>query len=509
MRKYLFFLLLPALTSCDKSDGLLRPEITTFNPTSGSVGTTVTITGNNFSATPSDNTVTFNGAQAHIISASASSLKVMVPAQATTGRISVSVKGQTTTSVSDFVLLPTLIDFIPQSGTKGSVVLVQGGGFSGAPSENLVSINGVPAVVTLATSTQLVVVVPSNATSGKISVSTGGHTFESVATFTLVPYPAVATLAGSERGYLDGTGSEAKFFEIFGMVADAEGNIYVSDPATNRIRKITPEGVVTTFAGVSPGGHADGPVQEAMFKKPTGMAADAQGNLYVADYGNHRIRKIDPSGMVTTVAGTGVSGNADGPANTAEFTHPRCVTLDKDGNIYVGETYRIRKITPGGMVSTFAGSDKRGYADGTGTAAKFDSIADIKFDGKEYLYAADFFNSSIRKISLQGMVTTYAGRGVQGYAEGLSSEALFDHPTGIAIDAEGGVLVADTKNYRIRKIVPGGLLVNTIAGNGTRDYVDGDGDAASFSKPNALIIAGGNTIIVADNCVIRKITVQP
>src|SRR5690606_26178048 len=156
----------------------------------------------------------------------------------------------------------------------------------------------------------------------------------------------------------------ALFVEMYGIITDAQGNIYVSESATHRIRKITPDGVVTTFAGQGIQGYQDGPGAQALFIKPTGLATDASGNLYLAEYGAHRIRKITPDGTVSTLAGSGLAGGADGSAVDAQFNYPRCITVDAQGNVYVGETYRIRKITPDGSVSTLVGGTQ-GYVDAT------------------------------------------------------------------------------------------------------------------------------------------------
>lgn len=400
-----------------------------------------------------------------------------------------------------------ITEFKPASGTVGSYVIVTGTGFNETASMNTVLVNGTSAAVSNATREQLMITIPQGAATGKITVTSGEQTVTSANNFTVMAPAETSSLAGSEKGYGNGTGSQALFVEIFGIITDAQGNVYVSESATHRIRKITPDGEVSTFAGSGVMGHADATGEAALFSKPTGLAMDGAGNLYVADYGSHRIRKITPEAVVTTVAGTGVSGGTDGSASVAQFANPRCVAVDAQGNVYVGETYRIRKITPGGSVSTLAGGSQ-GYADGTGTAAKFDSVADLTLDNQGFLYVADYYNNMIRKVNVSsGEVTTVAGSGAAGFSDGLSTEATFDRPAGIAALSDGSLLIADSRNRRIRLVIPT-LVVNTIAGSGSSGFTDGSGGSSAFSKPNAIAVDTQNNIYVADNYRVRKITIQ-
>jgi hypothetical protein len=332
----------------------------------------------------------------------------------------------------------------------------------------------------------------------------------------------VTTLAGSgSQGYSDGLGTAASFKWPYGVAVDGSGNVYVADTGNNRIRKITPSGNVTTLAGSGGRGYADGQGTEAIFHSPFGdLAVDGSGNVYVADTNNNRIRKITPSGDVTTLAGSGrnsfngdtavIEGSsyADGQGTAASFKWPYGVAVDGVGNVYVADTgnHRIRKITPGGNVTTLAGSGSLGYADGQGTSASFYEPTGVAVDGSGKVYVADKGNARIRKITPSGDVTTLAGSGSRGYGEGQGTAASFSYPYGVAVDGSGNVYVADNGNQRIRKITPSGN-VTTLAGSGSFGSTDGPGTAASFSNSTGVAVDGSGNVYVADmfNQRIRKI----
>lgn len=295
----------------------------------------------------------------------------------------------------------------------------------------------------------------------------------------------VTTLAGTgNAGWNNGTGTDASFSYPYGVAVDSTGNVYVADWGNNLIRKITATGEVTTWAGGGSGTATNGTGTSATFWIPTGVAVDSNGNVYVADQGNHLIRKIDSNGVVTTLAGrAGVVGSSDGPAKDATFNLPTGVAVDAAGNVYVADSgnHVIRKISEGGVVTTLAGSaGVTGSGDGTGIAADFNTPFGVAVDASGNVYVADYGNHLIRKINSAGLVTTLAGTGVVGSANGPATAAQFFNPEGIAVDSSGNVFAGDSGNHLIRKITPDGM-VSTLAGTGQAGYADGPTIVPSFS----------------------------
>ncbi len=343
----------------------------------------------------------------------------------------------------------------------------------------------------------------------------------------------VTTVAGNgKRGAVDGTGGPtgtAEFRSPCGVAVDLLGNVYVADTGNSRIRKIDPDGNVTTLAGNGVQGFADGtggPHGTAEFFDPRGLAADNLGNVFVADTSNNRIRKIDPEGNVTTVAGTGSSNSANGPGGpngVAEFELPYDVAVDAVGNLFVAEPWaqHIRMIDTADNVTTLAG-DIWGYEDGTAGEhgqAEFRLPAGVAVDVQGNVLVADWGNNRIREISAAGYVTTLAGNGAGtldgagGYANGSGGPtgmAEFKSPQGVAVDTQGFIAVADTLNSCIRTINTDGN-VGTIAGNVTGGFMDGPGGPdgpAQFNGPTGVAFDVQGDIYVADtwNNRIRKIT---
>jgi sugar lactone lactonase YvrE len=332
----------------------------------------------------------------------------------------------------------------------------------------------------------------------------------------ITPAGVVSTLAGlaGATGSGDGVRSAASFYFPTGVATDGGGNVYVADTYNNTIRKITRWGAVSTLAGAAEvAGSADGAGAAASFLQPEGLATDSSGNVYVADTWNDLIRKITPAGMVSTIAGSPRNdGSNDGSGAAARFFNPIGMAIDSAGTLYVADAVNstIRKITPAGMVSTLAGSaGLTGSADGSGAAARFNTPYGVAIDGARNLYVVDTYNNTVRVITPAGVVSTLAGSaGVAGSADGTGASASFNGPSGVATDSAGNVYVSDMYNNTIRKITPAGV-VSTLAGSaGAGGSTDGIGAAASFDVPFGLATDAGGNVYVADmgDATIRKIT---
>ena len=254
------------------------------------------------------------------------------------------------------------------------------------------------------------------------------------------------------------------------MAADLNsGLVYVADSGNQLIRKITSAGVVSTLAGqVVSSGSVNGTGSAARFNYPSGAAVDGNGNVYIADYSNELVRKISPAGVVTSLAGTaGVAGTNNGTATAARFNGPAGVAVDGSGNVYVADyqNHGIREITPAGVVTTLAGRlGTAGTNNGTGTAARFNNPLGVAVDASGSVYVGDSGNHAIRKITPGGVVTTLAGLvGTSGTNDGVGAAARFYYPEGVAVDGSNYVYVADAGNSCIRKVAPDGT-VTTLAG---------------------------------------------
>ena len=315
------------------------------------------------------------------------------------------------------------------------------------------------------------------------------------AALTLTNGYTFTTFAGnSGSGSADGPGNLARFHLPNDLAVDAATNLYVVDSLNATIRKITPAGVVSTLAGLagSPG-FADGTGTNARFFAPSGIALDAATNIYVADSGNQVIRMVTPGGVVSTLAGNpGVGGSTDGTNTGAQFFYPSGVAVGPSNVIYVADSQNntIRRIFPGGIVTTWAGiTGQNGYADGVGTSASFFYPESLAFDLSSNLYVADTLNSTIRKITPDGTVSTLAGAALNaGSTDGTNGSALFRDPEGLATDSSGNVFVIDTGNDTVRMITPAGA-VTTIAGlAGASGSTDGSNNAARFSDATGITL---------------------
>ena len=336
-----------------------------------------------------------------------------------------------------------------------------------------------------------------------MTLTSAGQTASVTINDTVITAITVSTFAGSMfNGYDDGQGTSARFDEPRGIAVAATGNIYVADTRNHRIRKITSSGVVTTLAGSGSVGAANGQGVAASFETPTGVAVDSSENVYVADWGNALIRKIDTAGNVTTLA------------NIPGASAPQDVAIDTSGNVYAVSNVTpciVFKITPSGTVTTLAGSTTSGNVDGQGTAAKFDEPTGIAVDTEGNVYVADSANNRIRKITPSGVVTTIAGVGATGQYAGdfvngdATTTAKFKFPTDVVTDISRNVYVADMLNQRIRKISSSGN-VTTLAGDGVAGTDDGLATSARFNSPNKIAMLSNGDLLVTNENSIRKIS---
>ena len=309
----------------------------------------------------------------------------------------------------------------------------------------------------------------------------------------------VSTLAGSGQrdsgvgNSEDGVGANAFFANPNALTVDAAGNVYVADD--RRIRKITPSGLVTTIAGDGSYGTADGQGTSATFFAANAITVDGGGNLYIVD--DQRIRKITPSGLVTTLAGSGDHGSADGTGVNASFNYPGNIVADALGNLYVADTQNneIRKISPSGVVSTFAGSTSAGFTDGALADARFSGPIGLAMDASGNLYVGDSYNNAIRKINTSGVVST------------ITTSNQIGNIYGISVDRKGNIYAANNVTNQILRWSPLGKM-SIIAGVGMPGDKDGPASTASFNGALDVAVSASNTLFVADtqNLKIRKIT---
>jgi sugar lactone lactonase YvrE len=334
--------------------------------------------------------------------------------------------------------------------------------------------------------------------------------------------PVINTIAGNGTGGYGGDGGSAINAELNGpgdMAVDAGGNVYIADAYNSRIRKIDPSGIISTIAGNGScvfGGDG-GPSTSAMVCEPYGVAVDAVGNLYVADTYNNRIREINASGIISTIAGNGTGGFSGdgGPATSAEISEPTAVAVDSTGHVYIADrgNYRIRKIDPSGTISTIAGTGTIGEAGDGGPAldASFDTVWDVAVNAAGDVYIADVYDNVIRKIDhTTQIISKAAGTGSFGFGGdgGPATSALVSNTYGVSVDAAGNVYISDTYNQRVRKIDTNGII-STIAGNGTASF-GGDGGlatSAELNDPYGITVDASGNVYIADinNERIRKV----
>ena len=320
----------------------------------------------------------------------------------------------------------------------------------------------------------------------------------------------VATVAGSGVPGDSGDGrpaTAARLRSPHGVAVDAAGNLYVGDTGNHRVRRVNPDGLIGGIAGAAATLGDGGPATLARLEGAFAVAVDGAGNLYVAESENHRVRKIDPAGVITTFAGTGKSGFAGdgGSATEARLNLPVGLAVDTAGSVYVADTYnhRVRRIDPAGMITTVAGNGQRGFGGdgGPATVAALNHPTGVAVDATGNLYVADHFNQRVRRVDPAGLISTIAGTGARGFSGdgGPATEARLDSPFALALDATGNLYVTDRGNRRVRQVDPAGLI-STIAGTGESGFA-GDGGPATAAQLGLLYQvaadAAGN-VYVAD-----------
>jgi hypothetical protein len=420
---------------------------------------------------------------------------------------------------------PVLISGImPDSGAKGTQIVITGSNFSATPTNDTVLFNGVPATVVKATSTQLTVILAPSTGTGPVFLKVG----DSTALGPVLTYQytfAVSTLAGSgSSAHIDGTGTGASFQGPKGIAVDTAGNVYVTDNyaeanqqnATYCIRQITPSGVVTTFAGGGPENILTGsPATGIYFDILCGVAVDQHGNVFVPEPYRGDVREITSGSQVSIIAGAfGLEGSQDGVS--AAFGLAVGVATDTFGYVYIADSanQNIRKISAGfgAETITLAGAvGVKGSNDGLGAAAHFNTPLNLAADYQSNLYVSDAGNCLIRKISPYGIVTTLAGTaGVAGYADGTGNSATFSHPRGIAVDFRGYIYVAEQETDIIRMITPAGKVTTIVGKPNVTGSANGSPQNATFNTPIGIAVdLKGNLYIVDQgNYLIRKITVD-
>ena len=320
----------------------------------------------------------------------------------------------------------------------------------------------------------------------------------------------VSTLVGSgAEGFADGARTAALFNRPHALAPLPDGSVIVADTDNHCIRLVAAGGgSVSTLAGKGgEKGFADGLAVVARFYSPRGVVVAADGAIFVAEWGNDRVRRIK-DGAVTTFAGSGWVGGADGVGAAASFNSPNGLALGPGSVLYVTEYFgdRVRMISPAGAVTTLAGDGRLGFADGRGTAARFSFPLGIAVDAAGIVFVADRDNNRIRRIT-NGVVDTLAGSGEKGFADGAGAAAQFMWPRDLALDpATGNLLVADSGNNRIRAIDPRSGAVSTVAGSGAVGAADGDAAAASFRFPDGIAVDALGGILVADTSSVRRIS---
>jgi hypothetical protein len=403
---------------------------------------------------------------------------------------------------------------LPVSGKKGDTLAVFGYGFGENNSSLRAFVNGRSSTILQSNDTLILIVVPARAGTGPVSIAgasggTSGPIFQFEYTATVSRYAGQPSVAG----FVDGAFSQAQFNQPLGLACDPLGYLYVADAQNHRIRQIATNGNTSTFSGIGVAGHQDGFGNSAKFNHPQSITIDSStGNFFVADRYNHCVRKITPSGVVSTIAGLpGLPGYVDAPGLSARFNEPVSVAFEPNyRDLYIGDAgnHCIRRWAQTQVVTTYAGSIAPGNMNGVGFGAAFRFPAGLYVDSTFFIYVADSENHNIRRIVRQGAsVTTFSGIGVPGLQNGLP--ASFDGPTGVCIK-DGLIFVADANNHVIRMLMNDGTAT-TLAGSGIPGFADGVGPNIRFNTPVAIVagtMEGEFFIADSENHCIRRMLVE-
>jgi uncharacterized protein (TIGR03437 family) len=408
-----------------------------------------------------------------------------------------------------FIVAPNYNIVLRLDATSGQLTIVAGNGTAGSSGDNG------PATSAELDSPQGVAV----DSSGNLYIADSGNQ-----RIRKVSVGVIATVAGNGAQGSSGDNGPATSAELYypcGVAVDSSGNLYIADTVNNRIRMVSSgaiikgsNGVITTVAGNGTSGYSgdNGAPTSAKLYAPEGVAVDSAGNLYIADSGNNRIRKVS-GGLITTVAGNGTQGYSgdNGPATSAELNGPQSVAVDSSGNVYIADlsNNRIRKVSSGAIATIAGNGTGFGGDNGAPTSAQLDAPLAVAVDPAGDVYIADMSNNRIRKVS-GGVITTVAGTGAQGYNgdNGPATNAQLHFPQGVAVDSAGNLYIADSSNHRIR-MVSGGVIT-TVAGNGNQGYSGDNGPAATaeLNNPSGVAVDSAGNLYIADsgNSLVRRVS---
>lgn len=361
------------------------------------------------------------------------------------------------------------------------------------------------------------------------TILAGGYSYTSslpvTAAYSIPAFGVISTVAGNGSQGFSGDGGlavNAVLHSPTGVALDSVGNLYIADPGNNRIRKITPQGIISTVAGNGTGnfGGDQGPAINAQLNYPVSVALDSAGNLFIGDFVNQRIRKVDNAGIISTVAGSGIRGFSGdgGPATNAQLMDPQGIAVDVSGNLFIADfaNHRIRKVDTTGNISTYAGNGVPGYSGdgGAATTAELNYPQGVATDSTGNVFIADRANQRARKVSVLGIISTIAGDGnAKDSGDGGSAiNAELSYPYGIATDSQGNIYIADVQGGRIRKIDTAGTI-STVAGGPASGGFSGDGGLAinaGLYSPTSVAVDSIGNFYIADqtNQRVRKVTYQ-